>query len=316
MKKFISVILIAVMLATALTIGVGAKGTCMFYDDFSNSFSPQNWMLRGGYDACAYIWDHNNKYLYGMDDAIVLQSNYVDGGKMWKNHYYSIDVRIQEGALGNSDTSNIVMQFQDLFQPGITGPKYSYIIIPQTGEATLEKEFWYTDEDGYEAYSWAIIDKSTTTTPIEIDPDGDWFNIGMRITAGKIQCYFNGILILESEFDPNDTKLGRRFNKNSPDTTVGAFEYPLVFINYDNVLNVDNFQVWTSDYDFTTTSGDVNGDGVANLLDASHYLKYIAGWKDIYTDIHQMDLNCDGSRNISDVTRLLQYIAGWSVTLA
>lgn len=315
MKKIISVILAAVMLTAALSVSVGAKGTCMFYDDFSTSFSPNNWVLRGGYDVCAFIWDHNNKYLYGMDDAIVLQSNYVDGGKMWKDHYYSIDVRVQEGGLGEADTSNVIMQFQDLFQPGITGPVYSYSIIVQTGEAFLVKEFEYTNADGNTEYSWVALDTELIPGYIHIDPNANWFNMGMRITEGKIQCYFNEELILESEYDPNDVKLGRRFNKNSPDKTVGAFEYPLVFINYNNILNLDNFQVWTSDYDFTTTPGDVNGDGTANLVDASHYLKYIAGWKNIYTDIHQMDLNGDGNKNLSDVTILLKYIAGWDITL-
>ena len=60
---------------------------------------------------------------------------------------------------------------------------------------------------------------------------------------------------------------------------------------------------------------DVNGDGSVNLLDVSHYLKYIAGWKNIYTDIHQMDLDRDGNGNISDVTVLLKHIAGWNITL-
>lgn len=315
MKKIVSVILAAVMLAAVLTISVGAKGTCMFYDDFTTSFSPNNWVLRGGYDVCAFIWDHNNKYLYGEDDAVVLQSNYVDGGKMWKNHYYSIDVRVQEGGLGESESSNAIMQFQDLFQPGIKGPVYSYSIVLQTGEAYLVKEFEYTNADGNAEYSWVAIDTATVPGYIQIDPNADWFNMGMRITAGKIQCYFNEELILESEYDPNDVKLGRRFNKNTPDSTVGAFEYPLVFINYNNILNLDNFRVWTGDYDFTTTPGDVNGDGKADLLDATHYLKYIAGWKDIYTDIHQMDLDGDGGKNISDVTMLLKYIAGWNIKL-
>lgn len=315
MKKFLSAFIVAVIFAAIFSIDVGAKGTCIFYDDFTTSFSPNNWMLRGGYDACAYIWDYENKYLYGMDDAIALQSNHVDGGKMWKNHYYSIDVRLQEGALGRTDTSSVIMQFQDLFQPGITGPVYSYIIIPQTGEASLVKEFSYTDTSGEEAYSKVAIDKCTLPSEIEISPDAEWFNIGMRITAGRIQCYFNEELVLESVYDPDDTKLGRRYNRNTPDSTVGAFKYPLVFINYDNILNVDNFQVWSADYDFNTKSGDVNGDGNVNLTDASQLLKYIARWKDVTVDIHQIDFNNDGSKNITDVAILLKYIAGWNVEL-
>ncbi|MBE6709390.1 MAG: hypothetical protein E7578_09145 [Ruminococcaceae bacterium] len=315
MKKIISMLIAVIILSAALSTAVSAKGVCMFSDDFTTSFSPNNWMLRGGYDTCAFIWDHNNKYLYGQDDAIVLQSNFADGNKMWKNHYYSIDVRVQEGGLGASPNSNVIMQFQDLFQSGVTGPVYSYSIVLQTGEAYLVKEVSYTNEHGEEDFSWVAIDTAMLPSPVEIDPNAEWFNMGMRITEGRIQCYFNEELILESVYDPNDTKLGRRYNRNTPDSTVGAFEYPFVFINYDNILNLDNFQVWTGDYDFTTTPGDVNGDGKTNLADVSCLLKHIAKWKDIYTDIHQLDLNRDGNSNIADVSLLLKFLAGWDIKL-
>ena len=315
MKKLLSLILTLVILTAALSTVASAKGVCMFYDDFSNSFSPGTWMLRGGYDTCAYIWDADNKYLYGEDDAIALQSNFSDGGMMWKDHYYSIDVRIQEGGLSASGKSSIVMQFQDLFQPGIEGPTYYYIIALQTGKASLEKEFYYTNEHGEEDFSWAAIDTAILPTAIEIDPNGEWFNMGMRITSGKIQCYFNEELVLESEYDPNDTKLGRRYNQNTPDSTVGAFEYPFIFINYDNILNLDNFSVWSGDYDFTTTAGDVNGDGKTNISDVSRLLKYVAGWKNTYVDINQLDVSGDGKTNLADAATLLKHIAGWDTEL-
>ncbi|MBE6707902.1 MAG: hypothetical protein E7578_01500 [Ruminococcaceae bacterium] len=314
-KKTLSAFFVTMILFTLLAVGVGAVGTNLFYDDFSHSFSPANWMLRGGYDTCAYIWDHNNKYLYGQDDAIVLQSNFVDGGKMWNDHYYSIDVRLQEGALGRSDTSKVILQFKDLFESSIENtPTYSYVIIPQTGETYLEKELYYTDKNGDEGYTRVKIDRDVITDKIEIDPSAEWFNIGMRITKGAIRCYFNEKLILESVCDPDDTKLGR-YNQNTPDSTVGTQRYPLVFINYDNVLNVDNFQVWTGDYDFNTLPGDVNGDGKTNISDVSRLLQNIAGWRKATVDILQVDLNGDGSKNLGDATILLKYIAGWDVTL-
>ena len=316
MKKLLSVILVAVILVSALSVAAEARGTCIFYDDFTTSFSPNNWVLRGGYDTCAYIWDHTNKYLYGQDDAIALQSNYVDGGKMWKSSYYSIDVRVQQGALGRTDKSSVVMQFQDLFQSGVNGaPVYTYNIILQTGEVFLEKDFSYTDTDGETSFYHSVIARATLSESIEIGPDAEWFSMGMRITTGTVQCYFNEKLVLESVYDPDDEKLGRRYNKNSPDSSVGAFAYPMVFLNYDNVLNLDNFQVWSSDYDFTTVAGDVNGDGNVNLSDVSLFLKYIAKWKNVSTDINQLDFNGDDISNVTDAALLLKYIAGWNVTL-
>lgn len=314
-KKTISVFLTAVILFATLAIGVGAKGTTLFYDDFRTSFSPANWVLRGGYDACAYIWDHNNQYLYGQDDAVVIQSNFVDSNKMWKDCYISIDVRIQEGGLGESDSSNVIIQFKDLFESGIEkAPLYSYSIALQSAEAFLVKEFYYTNKNGNEEFSWVAMDKTELAIPIEIDPNAEWFNMGIRITKGKIECYFNGELIMESSYDPNDTKLGR-YNQNTPDKTVGTQKYPFVFINYNNVLNLDNFEVWSSDYDLTTLAGDVNGDGKVSASDVSRLLQNIAGWDGATVDKNQTDLNGDGAKNLGDATVLLKYIAGWNVTL-
>jgi len=312
MKRFFSIILVAALLFSVLAVGVNAKGTCIFYDDFSGGFSHSTWMLDGGYDACAFIWDQNNRYLYGQDDAIVLQTNHVRGGKMWKDHYYSIDVRVQQGGLGESDGSNVILQFQDLFQSKVSNaPVYSFSIVVQTGEAYLVKEFSYKDENGHDAYSWVAMDTAHLPGYIEIDPDAEWFTLGMRITEGKIQCYFNKRLILESSYNPNDTKLGK-YNQNTPDATVGTQKYPLVFINYNNILNVDNFQVWTGDYNFRTLAGDVNGDDKTNLSDVSRLLQYLAGWKDASVDIHQLDLNGDGAKNLSDAAALLKKLAGWN----
>ena len=315
MKKILSALLCVLIFCSVFTIGVSAKGQCLLSDDFSNGFSSGTWMRRGGYDACAFMWDQNNEYLYGEDDAIVLQTNYVDNDMLWRDYYYSIDVRVQEGGLGESDTSNVIIQFQDLYESGVkNAPVYSYSIIPQTGEAYLVKEFEYVNEYGNTEYSWVAMDKSYITGYIHISPNGNWFNMGMRVSDGKIQCYYDGELILESSYNANDKKLGR-YNQNTPDSTVGKQRYPFVFINYNHILNLDNFQVWTGDYDLKTLAGDVNGDGKTNISDVSRLLQKIAGWKNVLTDINQTDLNGDSSTNISDVTLLLKHLAGWNVTL-
>lgn len=314
MKKIISAALSAVLLLGAMAFSATAIGTCHFYDDFSSGFSSKSWILRGGHEACAYIWDQSNRFLYGEDDAVALQTNFVDGGMIWKDCYYSLDLRIQKSGLNDSGSSNIILQFKDLFQSRIEdAPVYSYSIIPQTGEAFLVKEFGYTSAEG-DGYSWVAMDKTLVPDYIQIDPNAAWFNIGMRVTEGRIECYFNGEKIMEAVHDPNDTVLGR-YNQNTPDATVGTQKYPLVLLNIDNILNVDNVQVWTGDYDLTTTPGDVNGDGRVNLSDVSRLMQYTAKWNGITVDIHQRDLNGDGGVGLSDAARLMQYLAGWAVEL-
>ncbi len=61
-------------------------------------------------------------------------------------------------------------------------------------------------------------------------------------------------------------------------------------------------------------AGDVNGDGSCNIADASHLLKYVAGW-DVTVQKLSADTNCDGKLNITDVSGLLKYIAGWDIVI-
>ena len=316
MKKIISLILAVVTIASVFCIGTGAVGTLKFSDNFEYAFAPSNWMLRGGYDTCAYIWDHNNKYLYGMDDAIALQSNFQDGGKLWSDCMYSIDIRLQQAGLGVSKKSSIVIQYQDLYETLVQyKPMYKLTLYVQSRELMLTKEFFYTNEYGEEDISWAKLDSVILPEgAFEVAPDADWFNIAMRVTKGKIQCYFNEELVLESAYKANDTKLGR-YNQNTPDTTVGTQRYPFIFLNYDNVLNLDNFEVWSGDYDFTSMAGDANGDGKVTISDVSSLLKYIAKWDNVPLDPASIDPNADSKVNLADVSLLLKYIAKWDVTL-
>ena len=315
MKKIISTILSSILVASALAGSVGATGTLKFRDDFNNAFSGGIWHRRGGYDTCAYEWDHNNGYLYGQPDAKLLQTN-TDNGNMWNDCYYSVDVRIQEAGLGISKSSEIEIRYKDLYESGMYfTPTYYFTIDIQTGEATLGKELYYINKDGEEDFFWAYLAKgSVPEGELQVGPDAPWFTLGMRVSGGKIQCYFNEKLILESVCKPTDQKVSN-YNKTSPDPSVGSHRHPFVFSNTNNVLNIDNFEVWSGNYDFTTLPGDVNGDGSADLSDVTRLLQCIAKWENVPTDPEQLDLDDNGETGLSDVILLLQYIAGWNVEL-
>ena len=62
-----------------------------------------------------------------------------------------------------------------------------------------------------------------------------------------------------------------------------------------------------------STNGDVNGDGVVNIIDATFIQKYIAGI-DSFTEKQESlaDVNNDGLINIIDATSIQKYCAGIS----
>ena len=67
-------------------------------------------------------------------------------------------------------------------------------------------------------------------------------------------------------------------------------------------------------YSEAYTAGDANGDGVCNIADVSHLLKYIAKW-DVTVQKISADCNTDGKLNASDVTAMLKHIAKWDLLI-
>lgn len=60
--------------------------------------------------------------------------------------------------------------------------------------------------------------------------------------------------------------------------------------------------------------GDVNNDGVVNMMDVTLLKRFLAGW-DIEITQDAADVNNDGELNMMDVTLLRRYLAGWDVEL-
>lgn len=61
-------------------------------------------------------------------------------------------------------------------------------------------------------------------------------------------------------------------------------------------------------------SGDVNGNGVVNLMDAAILQQYLNGW-DVTVDAVAADVKGDDTLNNCDLVVLLRYLNGWDVTL-
>lgn len=79
-------------------------------------------------------------------------------------------------------------------------------------------------------------------------------------------------------------------------------------ITYDENLKVVGFEV-TRDADFM--AGDVNGDGVISIIDATEIQKYLAGLVEFTsTEMEASDFNNDGVVSIIDATQIQKVLAG------
>ncbi len=333
MKKIISSLITIIILVGMLAIGTSATGNLIFSDDFEMGFKPLNW-IQG--DSSKYTWDSYNKCVHGYQPARVLQSNFqARDAKKWDQFYgkFDIQVRAFDDLVETDKVHTVKIWYRDLFESENVGAVYYFGIEIETGRVYIEKShdsFQYRDENNIlrEGQINTIIAEGTLPGaaekveageyPIQVGEDAPWYEMGIRITSGRIEGWFEQEMVIFAEADPDDEKLGQ-FAINSVDSTVGSQKSPFVFWNgvQDAAMWIalDNFEIWTPDYDFASvTYGDVNGDTKINLGDVSAMLKKIAKW-DVTIDETAADVDVNGKVNLGDVSLVLKHIAKWDVEL-
>ena len=324
MKRIITVLLVAVMLAGTFAINAGAAGTLIFSDYFDTGFTPKNWITDR--DACHFEWDKQFQCIQGYDSAKVLQSNFgTKGQKWWDSFYGSVDIQVRayDDYLPEHEGRDHCMtlwyrDLMDIPDGEQEGAVYSYHVDFGTGKVTLRKEHsWdYYDANGNKQSTSTnvVIAEGQLEETIEVGEDAPWYEVGWRITSGKIECYFNQKLVMTAKADPNDPKYGL-FTLNSVDESVGSKNSAFLVLNDGCWLAIDNFEIWSPDYDFNPgpayVYGDVNSDGNVNLSDISMMLQAIAKWEIEGYTAEAGDVNGDGAVNLSDVSKTLQAIAKW-----
>ncbi|MBP3379179.1 MAG: dockerin type I repeat-containing protein, partial [Clostridia bacterium] len=331
MKKILSFAIAVIMLMSTLALSASAAGSLIFKDDFEMGFKPLNW-VQGA--ACEFKWNKEDQCLIGYESAVVLQPNFGSRDpKMWGPSYMSYDFQVRDfdDIDDSRETHEVGIWYRDLFEndpdkgSAQLGAVYTMFITIETGRVTINKShtFQYRDENNIlkdgkietvlvETYLPGSDSLEEGEYAIEVAEDAPWHEIGVRVTSGKLEWYYDRQLIATTEADPTDEKLGE-FALNSVDATVGSQRSPLLFWNLGNYIAVDNFEVWSADFDFVeTTYGDVNGDTKINLADASLLLKKIAKW-DVTLDETAADVNGDTKINLADASLLLKKIAKWDV---
>jgi len=325
MKRVISVLITIVMLAGSLSFSASAAGQLIFSDSFDMGFKPANWVTSG----CEFKWDEFNQCAHGYQPARVLQSNFLaaKNKRMWDVFYGKFDVQVRgfDDIIETDDTHIFRIWYRDLFEnpDDAIGPVYLFGVEIETGRVMLEKEhsFKYRDENNIlqDGSIKSVIKEGQLPAALEVGEDAPWYEIGIRITSGKIECLFDGEVVISAEANESDEKLGE-FAVSGVDPTVGSQKSPFIIMNGKREaamwLALDNFEIWTPDYNFpTTVYGDVNSDEKVNLTDVSKLLQHVAKWTVEGFSVTAADVNMDGKVNLSDAARMLQYIAKWDVTL-
>ena len=320
MKRLIGVIISGVILVGILAGSVSAAGKLIFSDSFDMGCKPANWILG------EYGWDEYQQCVQGYEPARVLQSNFLArNSRKWDQFYGKFDVQVRgfDDIVETDKTHVFKIWYRDLFEnpDDEVGAVYYYGVEIETGRVFLTKEhdFRYRDHNGI-AQSGSIrslIAEGQLPAALEVGENAPWYEIGIRVTTGKIECLFEGEVVITAMADENDDKLGN-FAINSVDSTVGSQKSPFIVFNGEQSaamwIALDNFEIWTPDYDFKAY-GDVNADGSVTLTDVSKLLQYVAKWNVEGFDAAAADVTGDGSVNLTDASRMLQYIAKWNVTL-
>ena len=134
------------------------------------------------------------------------------------------------------------------------------------------------------------------------------------------------IVIVNPSGNPANVNVAPHFSRTLPASAEGRTSLQLRWLMTSNtnvnggavapvgVHQIGNVRIWSSDEDDDILWGDVDGNGVVNMLDVIRLRQYLAGDP---VEIHRPEADADGNGliNMLDVIRLQQYLAGDPVTL-
>lgn len=239
MKKLLSVILTAVILAGALFVPASADGQMYVQSDFSDMDTFTN-----HFGAGAFFTEGGDKMLYGYAEAKALQT--VD-------EWYETDTRY-EIAIADDDMSDISRAISinypntNLYNYGRSDGtcfmSFSYDVET--------KELWLTGGN------LGVDKEEILAGPISydgIDDNGEiFFSFGMSVSRQRIRCFVNDELMMDY-FDANDDYLiGLNDDMTLPTC--------MLFWNDGNYIQVKDIKIASPGYLFPFASDD-EGEGTS-----------------------------------------------------
>lgn len=273
MKRIISFVLTAALLAGVLSVGVSA-GVIAYIDCgmitqfikycYAGNFYSDEFVAFG-YSG-AKILKTREIYEWNTYDAKIILSFCDDDMNKNPGQYLGLVCRLTDPR-------------DDLPEDKVPCIKFFYDVERGSFLLLSGEGYYYSDSD-------AVIGE----VPMEIDTAGrEWHNFGMSVNDDSIRCFYNGVMIFEYT-----------------DPAIGEETAPFVFINGGNFVQITAIKVTTPEYLYPR---DITGDDRVNLADVTVLLKSIAKWEGY--SITGKDYNDDGEVNLTDVAWLMQYIAGW-----
>ena len=196
MKRILAMAMCVAMFA-GLAVSTSAAGNILFSDDFTNGFSANNWILEGNeffYDEDS---DPSNPCISAYDQGVICQAeyrtDYTGNPRVYTNCDYSLRIRVQEE--DDEGDHEVGLWWRDDFDD-----------TPADEEASWELgEVWnvVVNVDNQEVHLEVEGEESPRATAPAPDAEigGDWFQLGWKVTPGRMCVYFNNEKVIDYSSD-------------------------------------------------------------------------------------------------------------------
>lgn len=250
MKKLLSFLVSAIMVASLAALAVNGAGAILMRDDFSgDELNADNWIVDGN---LFYVEDG---YLCGQADAVANQTEFrreVDGNKAWRSLTSKMDVFVPEFDVeGDHSLGYWWRDYDTTYDESDDGAEENGFIYRYYFNFETQTFTFFCDDS--ESPLHRDNTPLTYTLPEGTIISGDDgvptnFSMGIRVITAdvaspEIQCFYNDQLIIKAtvaEGLEEDMGLKR--------------ESPIVLFNHGNDIRIDNFVVATYDYNLFNES--------------------------------------------------------------
>ena len=243
MKKLISLLIAATMIAALAATFVVADGSILFSDNFdSGVFNEADWRVNGSLFEILPGGPTNSPHLEGWAEAVVQQTSYNDDENPTPaprvyNASFAVkcDTWFYDDGGNDVDEHWVGLWWADHFEDQIGGDRIVYtvrcIYETRTVAIIVHGENGATDyfDDDTVLAEWHMPDD----VELEMDASSPTvFNLGMRINGTQIDGFFNGQKVVSA---------------TAP--IIHQHICPILFWNGGCWTGFDNFVVSTADYD-------------------------------------------------------------------
>ena len=224
-----------------------------------------------------------------LDSNYVLPNNYVDIGKVedlggiWKHTMHNFEEDFDTAFMDYPQDIN--NEFQISWFPDV----YSNALYEQDSVIRLD-----VVQNSY-------YNQDTQNWNVQLQEEGVWYDVGVDTNSFELTSYanpdnnYNGYVIIKAKND-----------NNTDDLIQGRVR---IIDNLNRHYEESFYQDVSIEVPDGEGSGDVNGDGVINVLDAVTMIQYIFGNIEFTEEqILAGDMNEDGGVNIQDIVLLIAFI--------